>query len=230
MAGRCTSVTHEALGTVRVMKTCGMMGEVVGKAASICIKHDTTPRGVYQKYWDELDSLLKLPGASRRDNVNGEFYIRDDAYQLKEVVYISTPVEKVPGIVLDDVKAKTDGKWTAGEGLKGYIGQHYLYAPANSGSTARFELTVPKSGRYEVRVACQPHENRSTKTPVTVESADGSKTVRINQRVKPDKKLGFVSLGVYRFEAGTPAVVTISTDGADGTVHADAVQLIAITE
>ncbi len=33
MAGRCISVTHEALGTVRVMKTCGMMGEVVGKAA-----------------------------------------------------------------------------------------------------------------------------------------------------------------------------------------------------
>ena len=26
MAGRCISVTHEALGTVRVMKTCGMMG------------------------------------------------------------------------------------------------------------------------------------------------------------------------------------------------------------
>src|SRR5690606_28043649 len=40
MAGRCVSVTHEALGTVRVMKTCGMMGEVVGKAASICIAHD----------------------------------------------------------------------------------------------------------------------------------------------------------------------------------------------
>ena len=34
MAGRCISVTHEALGTTRVMKTCGMMGEVVGRAAS----------------------------------------------------------------------------------------------------------------------------------------------------------------------------------------------------
>ena len=33
MAGRCISVNHEALGTVRVMRTCGMMGEVVGKAA-----------------------------------------------------------------------------------------------------------------------------------------------------------------------------------------------------
>jgi hypothetical protein len=60
MAGRCISVTHEALGTVRVMKTCGMMGEVVGKAASVAVKHGTTPRGVYENHWAEMDELLKL--------------------------------------------------------------------------------------------------------------------------------------------------------------------------
>jgi hypothetical protein len=66
MAGRCISVTHEALGTVRVMKTCGMMGEVVGKAASVAIKHGVSPRGVYEKHWAEMDELLKLPGTARR--------------------------------------------------------------------------------------------------------------------------------------------------------------------
>jgi hypothetical protein len=66
MAGRCISVTHEALGTVRVMKTCGMMGEVVGKAASVGVKHGTTPRGVYENHWAEMDELLKLPGKARR--------------------------------------------------------------------------------------------------------------------------------------------------------------------
>ncbi len=69
MAGRCVSVTHEALGTVRVMKTCGMMGEVVGKAASVAVKRDTTPRGVYETYWADMDELLKLPGAARRERV-----------------------------------------------------------------------------------------------------------------------------------------------------------------
>ena len=59
MAGRDVSVTHEALGTVRVMRTCGMMGEIVGMAASICKKHDTTPRGVYKDYLDELKKLMK---------------------------------------------------------------------------------------------------------------------------------------------------------------------------
>jgi hypothetical protein len=59
MAGRNISVTHVALGTVRVMRTTGMMGEVVGMAASLAKKHNTTPRGVYQKHLGELKSLMK---------------------------------------------------------------------------------------------------------------------------------------------------------------------------
>lgn len=59
MAGRNISVTHVALGTVRVMRTTGMMGEVVGMAASLCKKYNTTPRGVYQKHLPELKALMK---------------------------------------------------------------------------------------------------------------------------------------------------------------------------
>lgn len=58
MAGRNISVTHVTLGTVRVMRTGGMMGEVVGMAASLCTKHGTTPRGVYEKHLDELKQLM----------------------------------------------------------------------------------------------------------------------------------------------------------------------------
>lgn len=59
MAGRNISVTHVALGTVRVMRTTGMMGEVVGMAASVAVKDNTTPRGVYQHHLDELKSLME---------------------------------------------------------------------------------------------------------------------------------------------------------------------------
>ena len=58
MAGRDISVTHEALGPVRVMRTCGCMGEVVGMAASLCKKHDCDPRAVYQQHLDELKQLM----------------------------------------------------------------------------------------------------------------------------------------------------------------------------
>ena len=43
MAGRNISVTHVALGTVSVMRTTGMMGEVVGMAASLCKKYGVEP-------------------------------------------------------------------------------------------------------------------------------------------------------------------------------------------
>lgn len=71
MAGRCVSVTHEALGTVRVMKTGGMIGEVVGKAASICLRESCSPREVYTKHLDQLKQLMQLPGAAQRDTVQG---------------------------------------------------------------------------------------------------------------------------------------------------------------
>jgi hypothetical protein len=82
MAGRCISVDHEALGTVRVMKTCGMMGEVVGKAASVAIKHGTNPRGVYEQHWGEMDELLKLPGKARRASLEAPIEIPADALPL----------------------------------------------------------------------------------------------------------------------------------------------------
>ncbi len=60
MAGRDISVTHVALGTVRVMRTCGMMGEVVGMAASLCKQHNATPRGVYESHLAELKELATI--------------------------------------------------------------------------------------------------------------------------------------------------------------------------
>ena len=58
MAGRNISVTHVALGTVRVMRTTGMMGEVVGMAARLCKTHGCRPRGVYAEHLEELKALM----------------------------------------------------------------------------------------------------------------------------------------------------------------------------
>ena len=64
MAGRDISVTHVALGTTRVMRTCGMSGEVVGLAAAVCRKHDVLPRAVYQKYLPELQEYMRKGAAA----------------------------------------------------------------------------------------------------------------------------------------------------------------------
>lgn len=59
MAGRNISVSHDALGTARVMRTCGMMGEVVGYAAKYCIRYSCRPREVYTEHVDEFINELK---------------------------------------------------------------------------------------------------------------------------------------------------------------------------
>jgi hypothetical protein len=59
MAGRNISVKHEALGAVRVMRTCGTEGEIIGMAASLCAKHDANPRAVYEKHLSELQDLMR---------------------------------------------------------------------------------------------------------------------------------------------------------------------------
>ncbi|MAB79994.1 MAG: hypothetical protein CMJ89_11635 [Planctomycetes bacterium] len=64
MAGRDISVTHEALGAVRVMKTTGAMGEIVGMAASLCKRFDCDPRAVYAEHLGELKTLM-MRGAGR---------------------------------------------------------------------------------------------------------------------------------------------------------------------
>jgi len=66
MAGRDISVTKEGLGPVRVMRTCGMMVEVVGKAAALCARKETTPRGVYEAHLASLHELMRLPGSHRQ--------------------------------------------------------------------------------------------------------------------------------------------------------------------
>lgn len=68
MAGRDVSVTHVALGTVRVQRTTAMMGEVVGMAASLCHKYQTTPRGVYRDHLDELKALMQK-GVGKEEGV-----------------------------------------------------------------------------------------------------------------------------------------------------------------
>jgi hypothetical protein len=73
MAGRDISVTHVALGSVRVMRTGGMLGEVVGMAAAICHKHSASPRQVYTTYFPELQELMKV-GTGKQGLPNNQEY------------------------------------------------------------------------------------------------------------------------------------------------------------
>jgi len=81
MAGRNISVTHVALGTVRVMRTTGMMGEVVGMAASLCKKYNESPRGIYRSHLPELKVLME-DGTGKKGLPNNQKY--NEGGTLKE--------------------------------------------------------------------------------------------------------------------------------------------------
>ena len=77
MAGRDISVTHVALGSVRVMRTCAMMGEVVGMAATVCRRREVLPRAVYTDWFQDLVELMKK-GTGRTDVPYTQFYHQVD--------------------------------------------------------------------------------------------------------------------------------------------------------
>ncbi len=230
MAGRCISVTHEALGTTRVMKTCGMMGEVVGKAASLCRLHNCLPRDIYYNYWSELDALLKLPGKAHRETVDAEFVIPDDAMELAKPPIpkqASDPrkgidAKTLTGLVVDDSAAIKTGRWIAGTGLEKFVGDHYLYSSSDD-ATIRFDFAARESGEYQILLAYQSHENRGDQ--VSVDLQLGNQTLRrtIDMTIEPPIDGLFVLLGTFDLSKAEKGSVTLSAMDAGGHVHADAI-------
>ena len=58
LAGRDISVTHIALGSTRVMATCGAQGQAIGTAAYLAKKYGVLPRAICQEHMQELQELL----------------------------------------------------------------------------------------------------------------------------------------------------------------------------
>jgi hypothetical protein len=112
---------------------------------------------------------------------------------------------------------------------KVFVGDGYQHdGNAKDGQfSARFEAKLPKAGKYEVRLAYPPNNNRASNVPVVVEFAGGKKTVMVNQRKNPTIEGVFVSLGEFEFTAGETATVTVSNAGVDGYVVIDGVQWVA---
>jgi hypothetical protein len=70
MAGRDISVEREAIGPIRVMRTCGMMGEVVGKAAWSCVRFEHFTSGCLREIpFAARHDLMKQPGVTCAERV-----------------------------------------------------------------------------------------------------------------------------------------------------------------
>jgi hypothetical protein len=150
------------------------------------------------------------------------------------VKFIVSDPASLPGIVVDETAAELVGEWQYSTHTPPYVGLGYLHdMKASKGAkSVTFTPELPKAGWYEVRLAHCFNVRRSTKTPVTIQHADGDTTVCINQQEEPPHGQLFRTLGIFRFEAGRAGWVRVSNDGteANKVVIADAVQFLPVKQ
>lgn len=197
----CVSSSHIAFGSIRMEPVFMILGQSSAQAAKLAIELDVPVQDV--PYEQLRERLLAT------DQV-----IQERLFRKNELGQ-------------DDAAAKLTGQWRLSTAKGSYIGRGYQHdGNTNKGkSAARFEVALPKPGRYEVRLAYTPNDNRATNTPVQVKQHMGVEELTINQRKAPTINNRYVSLGVFEFDKA--ATITVSNAGTDGYVVIDAVLLVA---
>jgi hypothetical protein len=202
------SASHIAYGSIRMEPVFMMLGHAAGTGAVQAIEQDTAVQTIdYPKLREKLEA---------------------DDMVLTQQQAIPTLIEasSLDGLVLDTDDAETTGHWKLSQSVEPWVGPGYRHDDNNQKGkrSVRYTFDVPEAGRYQVRVTYSPHDNRASNVPVTIDHAGGVSTVKVDQTEPRTVENPFVTLGTYRFEKGE-AVVTVSNEGTDGYVIADAVQL-----
>ena len=210
----CVSSSHIAFGSIRMEPVFMILGESSATAAAMAI--------------DAGIAVQDVPYAKLRERLLKDGQVLEYAPAVGVVGGNAGTSVKLDGVVVDDSQAKLTGEWRRSSAATRFVGDGYQHdANAKDGrAKARFEAKLPKPGRYEVRLAYPPNNNRASKVNVEVHSASGTKTVTVNQKTPPPIDDLTVSLGEFDFAAEGAAVV-ISNKDADGYVVIDAVQWIA---
>lgn len=207
----CLSASHIAYGSIRMEPVFMILGQSAATAAAIAL--------------DAAVPVQKVAYAKLRARLLQDGQVLDFASDSPPDA-AHREARPLAGIVVDDDQATLTGNWTEAAAMKPFVGAGYHHDgnAADGKASARWVSRLPRAGRYEVRLAYTANANRASQVPVTVYSADGERTIKVNQRSKPPIDGLFVSLGEFNFTTKQPATVVISNRDADGYVIADAVQ------
>jgi hypothetical protein len=146
------------------------------------------------------------------------------------IVQAAHPADVREEVTVDnggDLGFSVVGTWPSGRGVPGYYGFNYTsHAKGTGANVARWRPALPGSDRYEVLASYSTGTNRATDATYVVHHADGVTPVKVDQTQHgvPELRTGeWVSLGIFRFEAGIDGYVELS-DAANNVVIADAVR------
>jgi hypothetical protein len=207
----CLSATHIAFGSIRMEPVFMVLGQSAATAAMHAIETGTIVQEIdYAVLRQRLlmdQQVLVWTGVNR---------VAAEGIDLKSL----------DGVVVDDEAAQRDGFDAVSTSIGPFVGIGYRHDgnTAKGQQSVRFRLAIPKTGRYEVRLAWTAHPNRATNVPVTVWFDAGEAKVQVNQRKTPAHG-AFGSIGSFSFQEGETEIQVTNAD-TDGYVLVDAVQLI----
>lgn len=156
--------------------------------------------------------------------------VKQDASTLTKKVELLR--KNTNALLIDDSEAKLTGSWTKSTYSKPFIGVGYIHdGKSEKGEKwAEFNVTIPRTGKYDVQLAYSGTAGRADNVPISIRHADAEVEVSLNQEKKGPIDGLFASLGRYSFDADKPAVITVSTRGTTGYVIIDAVRLVELDD
>lgn len=192
------SASHIAYGSIRMEPVFMVLGQSAAVAASLALDEGLTVQDLsIQKLQEELKSNPLADGST------AEILVDND----DEVVVVT-------------------GDWE--------IQNRHGYGPTllknagngNSISTVRFSPKVVENGKYDIYVYFSGTEDATSQTKIIVSDGKAENEILVKEtdiRVEGQTRGEWVNVGTHTLEVGTNPFVTVSTEGADGTVVADAV-------
>jgi hypothetical protein len=198
----CMSASYVAYCTIRMEPVYMALGQAAGLAAATVGQTGGT---VQQLDVSRLQAKLVEQGS----------VLKIDAEKLRPLFWRE----------LDEVHAQRVGQWEERKFER--LNQIYRH-DMNQGKgekSARWEITVPADGRYEVRIAYPHSPAHATNVPVKVVHAEGVQTFVVNQQQVPEMG-SFIKLGTFRFTRDKPAVVLVENKDTEGHVAIDRVHFI----
>lgn len=210
----CVSCTHIAFGSIRMEPVFMILGQSAATAACLSIDANVAPQ--------DLDyEILRQR-------------LLDDGQVLEYNDPNSSRIlsKKLPGVVVDNSKARVNGAWISGNSIPKYADMDYLHDDnkEKDGKYVLFEFEGLKPGAvYDCRVSYSKHANRATNIPVEANSDVMKIEAVVNQQKEPDIDGLFVSIGLLRVGDDGKANVKISAENTNGYVIVDAVQLLPQT-
>jgi hypothetical protein len=166
----CVSSSHIAFGSIRMEPVFMILAQSAATAAALALDGGIAVQDVD---YDQLRERLLADGQVLH-------------YEAPAADARGTDPRKLEGIVVDDEAAKYEGNWEESGAAKSYVGFGYRHDgnTAKGAAAAVFTATIPKAGKYAVRLAYPPNSNRARAVKVRLGPA-GDSEVTIDQTKAP---------------------------------------------